>query len=53
MPTGGVSMPISIIMVTTTPSQIGSKPRPVSSGKTTGSVMTIIERPSKIMPSKR
>ena len=53
MPTGGVSMPISTIMVITTPSQIASKPRPVINGNTTGKVITIIDRPSKIMPSNR
>lgn len=50
-PTGGVTCPISIMIVIMTPIQIGSNPYPVSSGNTKGKVMIINDSPSKMHPN--
>ncbi len=50
IPTGGVIMPISITIIATGPNLVGSIPKPVSIGKTIGSVMTSIDKPALNQP---
>ena len=44
---------ISTSMVTITPNQIGSYPSALTTGKITGIVVTIMEKPSMNVPSAR
>ncbi|EAU45866.1 hypothetical protein R2601_20701 [Salipiger bermudensis HTCC2601] len=50
IPTGGVIMPSSITIIATGPNLVGSILKPVSIGKTIGSVMTSIDKPALNMP---
>src|SRR5699024_10641231 len=51
MPTGGVTMPISMNFTIRMPSQMGSKPNSRATGSSRGTEMTSRDRDSRTMPS--
>ena len=52
-PTGGVIIPISILIVRITPNHMGSNPMATTAGNTIGNVITTIEVGSRRQPIKR